>query len=99
MQQLWGPGEHSEEMESMLAEKKAFGEQIKGVKDLLTDRSVRWQMISLILICGAMQLIGINAVKYFLAYYFEFYSCLKILLLMFWNNVLQWYIYSMSYIV
>ncbi|XP_077317713.1 solute carrier family 2, facilitated glucose transporter member 11-like [Lithobates pipiens] len=67
MQQLWGPGEHSEEMESMLAEKKAIGEQIKGVKDLLTDRSVRWQMISLILICGAMQLIGINAV-YFYAY-------------------------------
>ncbi|XP_018421417.1 PREDICTED: solute carrier family 2, facilitated glucose transporter member 11-like [Nanorana parkeri] len=67
MQQLWGPGEHRAEMESMLAEKKMVGEQIKGVKNLLTDRSVRWQMISLLLICGAMQLIGINAV-YFYAY-------------------------------
>ncbi|XP_072254202.1 solute carrier family 2, facilitated glucose transporter member 11-like, partial [Pyxicephalus adspersus] len=67
MQQLWGPGEHGAEMENMLAEKKAVGEKMKGVKDLLTDRSVRWQMISLLLICGAMQLIGINAV-YFYAY-------------------------------
>lgn len=87
MQQLWGPGEHRAEMESMLAEKKAFGEQIKGVKDLLTDRSVRWQMISLILICGAMQLIGINAVTYFFTYYLEFYSCLKTLLLMFCSGI------------
>ncbi|KAM9330846.1 solute carrier family 2, facilitated glucose transporter member 11-like [Gastrophryne carolinensis] len=67
MQQLWGPGEHHSEIENMLAEKKAVGEQVKGVKDLLRDRSARWQMISLLLICGAVQLIGINAV-YFYAY-------------------------------
>ncbi|XP_053308783.1 solute carrier family 2, facilitated glucose transporter member 11-like [Spea bombifrons] len=68
MQMLWGPGDHGSEMDEMLAEKKAIeGEQIKSVKDLLRDRSVRWQMISLVLICGACQLIGINAV-YFYAY-------------------------------
>ncbi|XP_075071877.1 solute carrier family 2, facilitated glucose transporter member 11-like [Mixophyes fleayi] len=67
MQQLWGPGEHSVEMENMLTEKEAVGKQTKGVKDLLMDRSVRWQMITLLLICGAIQLIGINAV-YFYAY-------------------------------
>ncbi|XP_068098728.1 solute carrier family 2, facilitated glucose transporter member 11-like [Hyperolius riggenbachi] len=67
MQQLWGPGEHQAEMENMLAERKAVGDQVKSVKDLLMDRSVRWQMISLVLICGAIQLIGINAV-YFYAY-------------------------------
>ncbi|XP_056387364.1 solute carrier family 2, facilitated glucose transporter member 11-like isoform X2 [Hyla sarda] len=67
MQQLWGPGEHSTELKSMLAEKAAIGEQMKGLKDLLVDRTVRWQIISVLLICGAMQLIGINAV-YFYAY-------------------------------
>ncbi|XP_040272317.1 solute carrier family 2, facilitated glucose transporter member 11-like [Bufo bufo] len=67
MQQLWGPGEHNFEMENMLTEKEAVGEQIKGLKDLLVDRTVRWQMITLLLICGAVQLIGINAV-YFYAY-------------------------------
>ncbi|XP_075424612.1 solute carrier family 2, facilitated glucose transporter member 9-like isoform X2 [Ascaphus truei] len=68
MKQLWGPGDHSHEMDAMLAEKKTIeGEQVKGVKDLLMDRSVRWQMITLLLLCGFMQLIGINAV-YFYAY-------------------------------
>ncbi|XP_069819501.1 uncharacterized protein [Dendropsophus ebraccatus] len=67
MQQLWGPGDHSTELQNMLAEKEVVGEQSKGLKDLLVDRTVRWQMISLMLICGAMQLIGINAV-YFYAY-------------------------------
>ncbi|KAM4808095.1 uncharacterized protein WCC33_003115 [Rhinophrynus dorsalis] len=68
MQQLWGPGEHKSEMNAMLAEKNSIvGERVKGVKDLLRDRLVRWQMISLILLCGALQLVGINAV-YFYAY-------------------------------
>ncbi|KAG8597208.1 hypothetical protein GDO81_002195 [Engystomops pustulosus] len=67
MQQLWGPGEHCAEMGNMFKEKEAVGEQTKGLKDLLVDRAVRWQMISLLLICGAMQLVGINAV-YFYAY-------------------------------
>ncbi|CAJ0930316.1 unnamed protein product [Ranitomeya imitator] len=67
MQQLWGPGEHSLEMKSMMTEKEAVGEQIKGLKDLLVDRAVRWQMITLLVTCGAVQLIGINAV-YFYAY-------------------------------
>ncbi|XP_075131873.1 solute carrier family 2, facilitated glucose transporter member 11-like [Leptodactylus fuscus] len=67
MQQLWGPGEHSMEMENMLTEKEAVGEQVKSLKDLLVDRAVRWQMITLMLLCAAIQLIGINAV-YFYAY-------------------------------
>ncbi|XP_053555764.1 solute carrier family 2, facilitated glucose transporter member 11-like [Bombina bombina] len=68
MQKLWGPGEHKYELDGMLAEKKVIeGEQSKSVKDLLKDRSVRWQMFTLVLVCGFIQLIGINAV-YFYAY-------------------------------
>ncbi|XP_063312494.1 solute carrier family 2, facilitated glucose transporter member 11-like [Pelobates fuscus] len=68
MQQLWGPGDHSREVKEMLKEKMAMeGNQIKGMKDLLSDRAVRWQMIMMVLTCGGIQLIGINAV-YFYAY-------------------------------
>ncbi|KAM8960715.1 solute carrier family 2, facilitated glucose transporter member 11-like [Pelodytes ibericus] len=68
MKQLWGSGDHSLEIKEMLKEKMAIeGEEIKGMKSLLCDRVVRWQMITLVLICGCIQLIGINAV-YFYAY-------------------------------
>lgn len=60
------------EIENMMAEKEAVGEQSKGLKDLLVDRTVRWQMITLLLICGAMQLIGINAVIILFPFYVFF---------------------------
>uniref|UniRef100_A0A8C5P6C0 Major facilitator superfamily (MFS) profile domain-containing protein n=1 Tax=Leptobrachium leishanense TaxID=445787 RepID=A0A8C5P6C0_9ANUR len=68
MQQLWGPGDHSTEIKEILKEKMTMeGQQIKGMKDLFVDHSVRWQLIMMGLICGGMQFIGINAV-YFYAY-------------------------------
>uniref|UniRef100_A0A8C5LJY6 Major facilitator superfamily (MFS) profile domain-containing protein n=1 Tax=Leptobrachium leishanense TaxID=445787 RepID=A0A8C5LJY6_9ANUR len=67
MQQLWGPGDHSTEIKEILKEKMTMeGQQIKGMKDLFVDHSVRWQLIMMGLICGGMQFIGINAVTYFL---------------------------------
>ncbi|XP_041438115.1 solute carrier family 2, facilitated glucose transporter member 11-like 1 isoform X1 [Xenopus laevis] len=68
MQQLWGTGDHVVEIDDMLAEKNTLeGKPMKSIRDLLMERCVHWQMISIVLTSGAIQLTGINAV-YFYAY-------------------------------
>ncbi|NXP34617.1 GTR9 protein, partial [Leiothrix lutea] len=68
VKQLWGEGDHLAEINDMLSEQKAIGgEKAKSVGDLLRDRAVRWQLISLFLVISCMQLIGVNVV-YFYAY-------------------------------
>ncbi|XP_068013239.1 solute carrier family 2, facilitated glucose transporter member 11-like [Melanerpes formicivorus] len=65
---LWGNGDHKAEIDDMVAEQEAIcGEEAKSVCDLIRDRSVRWQLITLFLVSSCMQLIGANMV-YFYAY-------------------------------
>uniref|UniRef100_A0A8C6ZAT2 Solute carrier family 2, facilitated glucose transporter member 11-like n=1 Tax=Nothoprocta perdicaria TaxID=30464 RepID=A0A8C6ZAT2_NOTPE len=66
--QLWGDGDHTAEIDDMMAEQKAInGEKAKSLCDLFRDRAVRWQLITLFLVSSCMQLIGVNVV-YFYAY-------------------------------
>ncbi|XP_019362446.1 PREDICTED: solute carrier family 2, facilitated glucose transporter member 11-like isoform X1 [Gavialis gangeticus] len=68
MKQLWGDNDHVAEIEDMIVEQEIInGEKAKSVLDLFRDQSVRWQLITLFLVCCCLQLIGINAV-YFYAY-------------------------------
>ncbi|NWZ83554.1 GTR9 protein, partial [Poecile atricapillus] len=68
VKQLWGDGDHVAEIDDMMSEQKAIhGQKAKSVWDLLRDRAVRWQLITLFLIISCIQLIGINVV-YFYAY-------------------------------
>ncbi|NWS92244.1 GTR9 protein, partial [Toxostoma redivivum] len=63
VKQLWGDGDHMAEIDDMMSEQKAIrGEKAKGVWDLLRDRAVRWQLITLFLVISCMQLIGTNVV-------------------------------------
>ncbi|XP_012683801.2 solute carrier family 2 member 11, like [Clupea harengus] len=61
---LWGCGQdHSAEVEDMLAEGVALkGVPIRGVKELLTEPSVRWQLLTILCTATTLQLCGINAV-------------------------------------
>lgn len=64
VKQLWGDGEHMAEVDDMMSEQKAIrGEKAKGVWDLLRDRAVRWQLLTLFLVVSCMQLIGANVVR------------------------------------
>ncbi|NXR81902.1 GTR9 protein, partial [Pycnonotus jocosus] len=68
VQQLWGDGDHMAEINDMLSEQEAIGgEKVKSVWNLVRDRAVRWQFISMFLVISCMQLIGVNVV-YFYAY-------------------------------
>ncbi|NWY38075.1 GTR5 protein, partial [Sylvia atricapilla] len=68
VKRLWGDGDHMAEINDMMSEQKAIGgEKAKSVWDLLRDRAVRWQLISMFLVISCMQLIGVNVV-YFYAY-------------------------------
>ncbi|XP_071427781.1 solute carrier family 2, facilitated glucose transporter member 11-like isoform X2 [Pithys albifrons albifrons] len=68
VKQLWGDGDHMAEIDDMMSEQEAIcGEKPKSVCDLLRDRGVRWQLITLFLVASCTQLIGSNMV-YFYAY-------------------------------
>lgn len=41
----------------------AQGEKAKTVKDVLTSRCVRWQLLTLAIPCAGVQFCGINAVS------------------------------------
>uniref|UniRef100_A0A672UVE2 Major facilitator superfamily (MFS) profile domain-containing protein n=1 Tax=Strigops habroptila TaxID=2489341 RepID=A0A672UVE2_STRHB len=65
---LWGDGDHMAEIDDMMAEQEATREEkAKSMCDLFRDRPVRWQFITLFLVCSCTQLIGSNVV-YFYAY-------------------------------
>ncbi|XP_029475153.1 solute carrier family 2, facilitated glucose transporter member 11-like isoform X3 [Rhinatrema bivittatum] len=68
MRKLWGDRDHQAEMDDMLAEKAAIhGEKGKSLVELMCQRAVRWQFLTLLLVCGGLQFIGINVV-YFYSY-------------------------------
>ncbi|KAL4609649.1 solute carrier family 2, facilitated glucose transporter member 9-like [Arapaima gigas] len=63
MKQLWGKHNYAMEMEEMLQQKANIqGVSHKGPVELLCDKSVRWQLLSIIVIYSSLQLCGINAV-------------------------------------
>ncbi|XP_064583218.1 solute carrier family 2, facilitated glucose transporter member 11-like isoform X1 [Zonotrichia leucophrys gambelii] len=63
VKQLWGDGDHMAEINDMVSEQRAIGgEKAKGVWDLLRDRAVRWQLITLLLVVSCIQLLGANVV-------------------------------------
>ncbi|XP_063076969.1 solute carrier family 2, facilitated glucose transporter member 9-like [Engraulis encrasicolus] len=64
MQRLWGGGmDHSGELSDMRAEAAALkGVLRRGVLDLFRDRSLRWQLLTVICLITCLQFCGINAV-------------------------------------
>ncbi|XP_063066432.1 solute carrier family 2 member 11, like [Engraulis encrasicolus] len=64
MVRLWGGSvDHSGEMEDMRAEAlKVRGVRRRGVLHLFRERSLRWQLLTVICLCVTLQLCGINAV-------------------------------------
>ncbi|XP_029475155.1 solute carrier family 2, facilitated glucose transporter member 5-like isoform X5 [Rhinatrema bivittatum] len=65
MRKLWGDRDHQAEMDDMLAEKAAIhGEKGKSLVELMCQRAVRWQFLTLLLVCGGLQFIGINVKVY-----------------------------------
>ncbi|NXQ21617.1 GTR9 protein, partial [Peucedramus taeniatus] len=63
VKQLWGDGDHLAEINDMMSEQRAIGgEKAKSVWDLLRDRAVRWQLLTLLLVVSCIQLVGVNVV-------------------------------------
>lgn len=73
------------EIDDMMAEQEAIHEEkTKSMCDLFRDRSVRWQFITLFLVCSCTQLIGYNVVCVLLFSAFTaYYSILP------WESVTQ----------
>ncbi|XP_043107480.1 solute carrier family 2 member 9, like 1 [Puntigrus tetrazona] len=66
LQCLWGPGNYKLEIEEMLAEQAVIGEEHnKSVLDLLRDKHLRWQVLSVIVLNGCIQFSGISAITVF----------------------------------
>uniref|UniRef100_A0A3P8UFS9 Solute carrier family 2, facilitated glucose transporter member 5 n=1 Tax=Cynoglossus semilaevis TaxID=244447 RepID=A0A3P8UFS9_CYNSE len=54
------------ELEDMQKElESSQGEKAKTVKDVLTSRCVRWQLLTLVIPCAAVQFCGINALYFY----------------------------------
>lgn len=63
LQWLWQEDNLKLELEDMQKEQESTqGEEAKTLRDALTSRSVRWQILTLALPCGGIQFCGINAV-------------------------------------
>ncbi|XP_076879408.1 solute carrier family 2, facilitated glucose transporter member 9-like [Brachyhypopomus gauderio] len=66
LQCLWGPGEYEKEIEEMLEEQASLkGERSKTLQELLRDKSVRWQLLTLLVLNEGIQLCGISGISVF----------------------------------
>eukprot|EP00064_Thunnus_orientalis_P017708 superscaffoldBa00003834_g17794 len=66
LQSLWGQGDFKQEMDEMLAEQEAIeAAPPKSILQLLRDRTVRWQLITMSLIYCCNQLSGMSAISTF----------------------------------
>lgn len=64
LQSLWGKGDYKEEMDEMLAEQVAIeSAPPKSPLELLRDRTVRWQLMTMSFIQCCNQLSGITMVR------------------------------------
>ncbi|XP_074527836.1 solute carrier family 2, facilitated glucose transporter member 11-like [Halichoeres trimaculatus] len=63
---LWQEDDLKQELEDMMKEKESTqGERKKTVKDVLTSRCVRWQLLTLAIPCAGVQFCGINALYFY----------------------------------
>nr|XP_046240528.1 solute carrier family 2 member 9, like 1 [Scatophagus argus] len=66
LQSLWGQGDYKEEMDDMLAEQAAVeAAPPKNPLQLLRDRTVRWQLVTVFIIYCCNQLSGMSVVSIF----------------------------------
>ncbi|XP_029358628.1 solute carrier family 2 member 9, like 1 [Echeneis naucrates] len=66
LQNLWGQGDYKQEMDEMLAEQAAIeAAPPKNPLQLLKDKTVRWQLITMSLITGFNQLSGMSMISIF----------------------------------
>ncbi|XP_077385429.1 solute carrier family 2, facilitated glucose transporter member 11-like [Festucalex cinctus] len=66
LQWLWQEDELKMELEDMKKERQsAQGEKAKTVKEVLTSRCVRWQLLTLAFPCSGIQFCGINALYFY----------------------------------
>lgn len=64
LQTLWGQGDYKEEMDEMLAEQAAIeAAPPKSPLQLLRDKTVRWQLMSMSIIYFCNQMSGMSAVR------------------------------------
>uniref|UniRef100_UPI0037E7FF83 solute carrier family 2 member 11, like n=1 Tax=Semicossyphus pulcher TaxID=241346 RepID=UPI0037E7FF83 len=66
LRRLWGNKDHSLKVEEMLEEKAALqGVHNHSVIELIQDKALRWQLITILVTFCALQLCGINAVYFY----------------------------------
>ena len=64
LQILWGPGEYQVEIDEMLAERASSkGVQVKGLLEFLQDRSIKGQIMAIMILSACLQLSGMSAVR------------------------------------
>lgn len=64
LQWLWQEEDLKLELDDMGKERESSqGQKAKTVLDVLRCRSVRWQMLTLVIPCAGVQFCGINAVR------------------------------------
>ncbi|KAJ7404339.1 solute carrier family 2, facilitated glucose transporter member 11-like protein [Pitangus sulphuratus] len=72
LKRFHGSAEYRREMEDIQRESSALdGEKPKKPWQLFTDRGVRWQLITVIVMTIGQQLSGINAIYFYATYIFE----------------------------
>ncbi|XP_075424608.1 solute carrier family 2, facilitated glucose transporter member 9-like isoform X3 [Ascaphus truei] len=72
LNQLWGERDHQAHTEEMMGEHAARrGGRSQGVLGLLRDRTLRWQLYTLVSMGIALQLCGINAIYFYASDVFE----------------------------
>ncbi|XP_039971462.1 solute carrier family 2, facilitated glucose transporter member 11-like [Xiphias gladius] len=66
LQWLWQEDDLKLELDDMQKEREnSHGEKAKTVKDVLSSRCVRWQLLTLAIPCGGVQFCGINALYFY----------------------------------
>ncbi|XP_069476019.1 solute carrier family 2, facilitated glucose transporter member 11 isoform X1 [Ambystoma mexicanum] len=72
LQRFRGNSDLSSEMEEMLAEQTAIkGQKAKRLWDLFRDPSLRWQLITIIVLSSAMQLCGNDSMYFYASFVFQ----------------------------
>uniref|UniRef100_A0AAQ4QF82 Solute carrier family 2, facilitated glucose transporter member 5 n=1 Tax=Gasterosteus aculeatus aculeatus TaxID=481459 RepID=A0AAQ4QF82_GASAC len=66
LQWLWQEDNLKLELDDMQKERDStLGEKAKTVRDVLSSRCVRWQLLTLVIPCAGVQLCGINALYFY----------------------------------
>ncbi|KAM8962102.1 solute carrier family 2, facilitated glucose transporter member 11-like [Pelodytes ibericus] len=72
LQRLRGHCDLSSEMEEMLAEQAATtGQTPKSLLELIRDKSLRWQLLTIVVLSSAMQLCGNDSMYFYASYIFQ----------------------------